>query len=103
MPHGVERVHRLDRLDRRLAVLDHVVHEQVLVRRGPRAPRTTCPAWTTTPLDLISHGKRCNEIALIAVVGTLWLGLAGIIVATATGHTDISPLSGLALIVPELI
>ena len=40
---------------------------------------------------------------LIAVVGTLWLGLAGIIVATATGHTDISPLSGLALIAVTLM
>ena len=70
VPHGVERVHRLDRLDRRLAVLDHVVHEQVLVRRGPRAPRTTCPAWTTTPLDLMSHGDCCNTLALIAVVDT---------------------------------
>jgi putative OPT family oligopeptide transporter len=40
---------------------------------------------------------------LIAVVGSLWLGLAGIIVATATGHTDISPLSGLALIAVTLM
>ena len=39
----------------------------------------------------------------IAVVGALWLGLAGIIVATATGHTDISPLSGLALIAVTLM
>ena len=40
---------------------------------------------------------------LIAVVGALWLGLAGIIVAQATGHTDISPLSGLALIAVTLM
>lgn len=40
---------------------------------------------------------------LIAVVAALWLGLAGIIVATATGHTDISPLSGLALIAVTLM
>lgn len=33
-----------------------------------------------------------------AVVGTLWLGLAGLIVAQATGMTDISPMSGMALI-----
>ena len=39
----------------------------------------------------------------VAIVGTLWLGLAGIIVATATGHTDISPLSGLALIAVTLM
>jgi len=44
-----------------------------------------------------------GQALLIAVVGTLWLGLAGIIVATATGHTDISPLSGLALIAVTLM
>ncbi|MCO4746090.1 MAG: OPT/YSL family transporter [Proteobacteria bacterium] len=41
--------------------------------------------------------------AIIAVVGALWLGLAGIIVAQATGHTDISPLSGLSLIAVTLM
>ncbi|NCG21563.1 MAG: peptide transporter, partial [Rhodobacterales bacterium] len=40
---------------------------------------------------------------LIAVVGSLWVGLAGIIVAQATGATDISPLSGLALIAVTLM
>jgi putative OPT family oligopeptide transporter len=39
----------------------------------------------------------------ISVVGTLWLGLAGLIVAQATGMTDISPLSGLALIAVTLM
>ncbi len=34
----------------------------------------------------------------VAVAGTVWLALAGLIVAQATGATDISPLSGLALI-----
>lgn len=34
----------------------------------------------------------------IAVVGTIWLGLAGLVVAQATGMTDISPLSGMSLI-----
>jgi putative OPT family oligopeptide transporter len=36
--------------------------------------------------------------AIIAVVGTAWLGLAGLIVAQATGMTDISPISGMSLI-----
>ncbi|MEZ4319443.1 MAG: OPT/YSL family transporter [Myxococcota bacterium] len=40
---------------------------------------------------------------LIAIVGSLWLALAGIIVAQATGATDISPLSGLALIAVTLM
>ena len=34
----------------------------------------------------------------IALVGTVWLALAGLIVAQATGMTDISPLSGMSLI-----
>jgi putative OPT family oligopeptide transporter len=33
-----------------------------------------------------------------SIVGTLWLGLAALIVAQATGMTDISPMSGIALI-----
>ncbi|MCA9568478.1 MAG: OPT/YSL family transporter [Myxococcales bacterium] len=39
----------------------------------------------------------------VTVVGGLWLALAGIIVAQATGATDISPLSGLALIAVTLM
>ncbi|MFT6817793.1 MAG: putative OPT family oligopeptide transporter [Myxococcota bacterium] len=39
----------------------------------------------------------------IAVVGALWLALAGVIVAQATGATDISPLSGLSLIAVTLM
>ena len=34
----------------------------------------------------------------ISLVGTIWLTLAGLIVAQATGMTDISPLSGMSLI-----
>ncbi len=46
---------------------------------------------------------RFVNAGIIATVGALWLGLAGIIVAQATGHTDISPLSGLALIAVTLM
>ncbi len=35
---------------------------------------------------------------ITATVGTVWLGLAGLIVAQATGMTDISPISGMSLI-----
>lgn len=38
-----------------------------------------------------------------AVAGTVWLAVAGLIVAQATGMTDISPLSGLALIAVTLM
>jgi putative OPT family oligopeptide transporter len=38
------------------------------------------------------------QAALIAVVGTIWLALAGLVVSQATGMTDISPMSGMALI-----
>lgn len=35
---------------------------------------------------------------LTAVVGTIWLALAGLVVAQAAGMTDISPISGMSLI-----
>ncbi len=35
---------------------------------------------------------------LVAVFGTLWLGFAGVVVAQATGMTDWSPISGMALL-----
>jgi len=40
---------------------------------------------------------------IISAVGTIWLALAGLIVAECTGATDISPLSGLALIAITLM
>lgn len=40
---------------------------------------------------------------IISAVGTVWLALAGLIVAECTGATDISPLSGLALIAITLM
>ena len=39
-----------------------------------------------------------TEAIISAIVGTIWLGLAALIVAQATGLTDISPMSGMALI-----
>ncbi len=39
----------------------------------------------------------------VAVAGSVWIAVAGLIVAQATGATDISPLSGLALIAVTLI
>ncbi|MEC9073080.1 MAG: OPT/YSL family transporter, partial [Myxococcota bacterium] len=44
-----------------------------------------------------------GQAAMIAVVGGLWLGLAGLVVAQACGMTDISPLSGMALIAVTLM
>ena len=41
--------------------------------------------------------------AVAAFVGTIWLGLAGLIVAQATGMTDWSPISGLTLIAVVLL
>jgi uncharacterized oligopeptide transporter (OPT) family protein len=48
-------------------------------------------AWTTP-------GVLFQQALLTSILGTLWLGLAGLIVAQTTGLTDISPVSGLALI-----
>jgi putative OPT family oligopeptide transporter len=53
--------------------------------------------------SLSSDQLSMGQALLIAVVGSLWLGLAGIIVSQATGHTDISPLSGLSLIAVTLM
>ena len=47
---------------------------------------------------MMTDGVTLTQAALAAVVGTLWLGVAGLIVAQATGMTDISPMSGMALI-----
>lgn len=47
---------------------------------------------------MMSPGVTVVQAAICAVVGTLWLGLAALIVAQATGMTDISPMSGMALI-----
>lgn len=47
---------------------------------------------------LSSPGLGLGQALLIAIVGTLWLALAGLIVAQATGMTDISPISGMSLI-----
>jgi len=47
--------------------------------------------WSTPGVTLI-------QATIVAILGTLWLGLAGLIVAECTGLTDISPISGIALI-----
>ena len=47
---------------------------------------------------LADPGLGLGRQFLIALVGTVWLALAGLIVAQATGMTDISPMSGMSLI-----
>lgn len=44
------------------------------------------------------EGVTLTQALITAVVGPLWMGLAALIVAQATGMTDISPMSGMALI-----
>ena len=46
----------------------------------------------------MTPGVSIAQATVAAVVGTLWLGVAGLIVAQATGMTDISPMSGMSLI-----
>lgn len=48
-------------------------------------------------------GLHLGEAITMGIVATAWLALAGLIVAQATGMTDISPLSGLALIAVTLM
>lgn len=43
------------------------------------------------------------EAGIIAILGTIWIAVAGLVVAQATGMTDISPVSGLALISITLV
>ena len=52
---------------------------------------------------LASDHVTVMDALLIAVVGSVWLALAGLVVAQATGMTDISPISGMALIAVTLM
>ena len=45
----------------------------------------------------MTEGITITQVLISSVVGTIWFGLAGLIVAQATGMTDIS-MSGMALI-----
>jgi uncharacterized oligopeptide transporter (OPT) family protein len=48
--------------------------------------------------SLLTPNVTVVQALISAVVGTIWLALAALIVAQATGMTDISPLSGMSLI-----
>ena len=47
---------------------------------------------------IFAGGLGLGHALLVALVGVIWLVLAGLVVAQATGMTDISPLSGMSLI-----
>ena len=79
------------------------------------------PSNDELPVQVLYGGLIASALALIGVVwlldpnlglvrilaagiiGTTWIAVAGLIVAQATGMTDISPLSGLALIAVTLM
>ncbi|SMF77271.1 OPT family oligopeptide transporter [Pseudobacteriovorax antillogorgiicola] len=44
-----------------------------------------------------------GQTVMVSLVGVVWIALAGLIVAQATGMTDISPMSGMALITVTLV
>lgn len=52
---------------------------------------------------MLTPGVTIGQAVISTVVGTVWLGLAALIVAQATGMTDISPMSGMSLISVTLI
>ena len=55
--------------------------------------------WADSQGDVLKPTVAQPMLAgLIAIVGTVWLALAGLVVSQATGMTDISPMSGMALI-----
>jgi putative OPT family oligopeptide transporter len=84
-----------------------------LARERGASPDELAPAWVYGGIigafgllwmsAWLAPGVSALGALLIAAVGAVWLGLAGVIVATATGHTDISPLSGLSLIAVTLM
>jgi len=47
---------------------------------------------------IMIDGVTVTQAIITAIVGPIWMGLAALIVAQATGMTDISPMSGMALI-----
>lgn len=79
------------------------------------------PSNDELPVQVLYGGLALSAVVLVAVVwlldpslgpvriigagllGVLWIAVAGLIVAQATGMTDISPLSGLALIAVTLM
>ncbi|MFT5325822.1 MAG: putative oligopeptide transporter (OPT) family protein [Planctomycetaceae bacterium] len=48
--------------------------------------------------SMLSPGVSVGQAVMSAVVGTVWAGLAALIVAQASGMTDIQPMSGMSLI-----
>jgi putative OPT family oligopeptide transporter len=48
--------------------------------------------------SLITPDVTWQQALLSSIIGTLWLAVAALIVAQATGMTDVSPMSGMALI-----
>jgi putative OPT family oligopeptide transporter len=46
----------------------------------------------------MTDGVTVGQAVLTSIIGPIWMGLAALIVAQATGMTDISPMSGMALI-----
>jgi putative OPT family oligopeptide transporter len=48
--------------------------------------------------SLMTEGVTVWQAVIGSVIGTLWLAVAGLIVAQATGMTDMSPMSGMSLI-----
>ncbi len=58
----------------------------------------------TIVASIDNHGGfHIGTAVTAAVAGAIWIALAGLIVAQATGATDISPLTGLALIAVTLM
>ena len=59
---------------------------------------TLCAVVLFIAASFATPGVTPFQAIFAAIIGTIWLGVAGLIVAQATGMTDISPMSGMALI-----
>ena len=62
-----------------------------------------CAALLLGAAAFASSDISLMQTILVSVVGVIWLALAALIVAQATGMTDISPMSGMALITVTLV
>lgn len=94
-----------------LPMLKAALHSVLALRDSRRSatPRDELPAWLLLLAGLLAllffffaawatPGVAFYHALLVAVFGVAWMGLAALIVTQSTGLTDISPISGMALV-----
>ena len=82
---------RFEHTTRNALYVLELAEADVPVHRGAAAPLSLAAMFADPDMGFA-------RAALISVVGCVWLALAGLVVAQASGMTDISPISGMSLI-----